>query len=208
MSSSVHVLAAELDKIKESSDKFIPAKKNYIVALYFTKAQGLAKLAKERLYCNPNHVPDAVYCGNNVIYLLFSCTNGTHYHNGSHQSIISEYCKLYSQHGIDACNIIEVDSKQKIAFYVMYSMMSQFTRMMADNSNGKLTEKNVQQLTINEVKKIYQTNDIPWIKKSPSVRYGEIFKLKEQHNTQVISSFSEKPDFRRYEKFVVAIFGT
>jgi len=208
MFSSIQTLSGELNKIKQDSDRYIHHTHNYIVAVHAKSTDvDLKPIAKEALYKNQNHIPVAVYCSPQLAFLMFSCVSTEHYLKGSHQSIISEYCAVFSKAGDVMCNIIETNSKTKLVFYVMFSMFSRFTRMMMEGSGGKLTEADIHQMTINEVKKVYIANGLVWMKKNPALRYGEIFKLKESQGTQVISSFAAKPDFRQYQKFIVAVFG-
>ena len=209
MASSTEKLFGELDKIKINSDRYIIPANNYIITIK-TKKNAMIK-AKECLYKNQKHLPLAVYCTNEVVFLIYSCVEHTckHYLEGSHHAILSEYCSLFSAATEDAvaCNIIEFESKTKLSVYIMYTMFSNFREIMIKDSLGKLTVTEVDLLTINEVKIFYKEKGLVWKKRSPAERYGELFKIKERQGTHVITQFSHKPDFRKCKLFVTFIFG-
>jgi len=89
MASSNEKLFSELDKIKTASDKYINSSNSYIITNKIKKNATVK--AKECLYKNPNHVPLAVYCTDEVVFLIYSCVehDKKHYLNGSHHAIIS-----------------------------------------------------------------------------------------------------------------------
>jgi len=169
-------------------------------------------LAKKLLSRNTFHQPLATYVFGNSIFLVYSCVDEeqTHYKDGSHHKIISEYVSMLSielKRTISG-SIVELDTRTSVSTYFAWKIHSNSLEFMVEVSKGQISLNDTKTKTMGELTIILQDNDVDWNSASLAPeKYGVFYKLKKKKGKVVIVDLSELFDSRDMKKYTNFIFG-
>lgn len=194
----------DINYLKNQSDKFISSERFYLVNLQFPNEEGLQTVTEDFLYSHTNQ-PGVVYHHSDTIWLVFSClTEGSHYLNGSHQEIVSEYFNLiFSKYGFipRKINIVEFETQIQLISYFLWEIFHNSKKTILKYSGGKITPEDLVYNTYSEV--ISMLNDhTDWEGIPREERYGVFYKLKLTKEGITTLSFSESFDSRNLKKYI------
>jgi len=209
-SSNVRKLQNEMVAIEEESDRFVPLDSYYCINITIPELDSDTNdLAIKFLTKNMKHQPLFTYSFDKTLLLFYSCMEEgkSHYLNGSHHSLISEYTSiLVLETGKPVnCSIVEFDSRVCVSTYFLWKTHDNSKKCMVGSSDGKISFVDTKTKTSNELIDILKTLDITWEGIPTHVKFGTFYKLKKRKGKVVISKLSENFDSRenkRYSNFM------
>ena len=209
MSSCTRKLQHEISQFTEKSDIKIPENTRYIVTMeiFGVPQSDIQKSAQKFLHSNRDHIPIFVYTFTNRIYLCFD--EETIYRDGSVQKICSEYSSILTKWLNPDCPVITtlvyLDTRMHVYAYLvweLYSLMRESMRKLAIN----ISKKESVNLTLEELSKRLEIDNISWTHKSVEEKYGVFYRFKLNKGKKVILGFSKKLDFQDYNEHIKLLF--
>jgi hypothetical protein len=227
MLSSSKNLSNEMRIIEDSSVKFIPLDNYYILKCTVTYdspnfAKNFDNIAESMLHADPQ--PILVYYSYNKMFLLFSSvnfasceimddveiTNKQHQYNGNHNLIVSKYVRYFTIH-LDNVNdisveIIQFTTQTQIFIYLYWVLIQIYQENMMRMSDGKITSKEIQFFTEDELINILKKSGVEWQNLKSKEKYGIFLRLRHNKNKTIITKLSELFDVQNEEKYLKFIF--
>nr|QBK86651.1 MAG: hypothetical protein LCMAC102_04470 [Marseillevirus LCMAC102] len=206
----------EMILLEEQCDRYISYEKYYVINIEIIQgdisSEEIQKWSKTFLTSNRNR-PIAVYIYQLTISLIFSCLeeNESHYLQGSHQNIISDYTSIVTNmiqtESNVKCNIVEFDTQTQIFTYFLWKVYCNSRNCINKISPNNIKLTYIKSLTLSELINMLKDLGIDYSNLPSMERYGIFFKLKRKKNKIVVVSLSEEFDARDTRKYTNFIFG-
>lgn len=214
--SNTRRLYNNISELRDKSDHKINPQHYYVVELKLSLDNDdnskLIATAKAFLKKRITHLPIIAYVFQHNLILLYSSLEKdteTHYKNGSHQHICSEFVSILSREYdcMVECSIVEFESKTQILTY-FHCMIFQNTIQCAVNvSSHTISKKEAQTLTSQELHELLETRTgINWDDVSSPQKHGTFYKYITDGNKEKFSTLSEFIDFRDIKKYETYLF--
>lgn len=204
----------DMEDIEHDSDKFISSGKYYIIHISIPNypPENMKNFGKIFLTRNSEHQPLSTYIFENELYLIFSCyeEEKSHYLEGSHQEIISEYVSFISSETSSSeikAHIVEFYTQTQIISYFIWKIYLNSRMYISKISDGKIDSNDIQSQTLNEITTLLGEYGVDWESLPNENKYGVFYKLKKSNEKYVISTLSEYFDARNNQKYLNYIFG-
>lgn len=206
-------ISNEMELLEKNSDRYISPDRYYICS--FTVEGGewseVEEAAKKYLSRNVKHQPLATYAFGDTFLLVFSCLddNQSHYLEGSHHGIISEYISdIARETGKSTIGkIIEFTTTTQVITYLIWKVQINSKQSIISCSDGMITENDLRSKTEKEVIAKLSKNGVDWDEIDSVKKYGSLYKLCRRGGKVVFSQLSEKLDGRETRKYSKFVFG-
>jgi hypothetical protein len=125
---------------------------------------------------------------------------------------VSKYTRLLCLHLTDAKDItvemVHLSSKTKVFSYISCIVFLEYRETLIRLSNGKLTQKELNFRTENELKElIVERCNVDMDNVDPIEKYGELVRMKRTKTKAIYTKLSEPFDARDIKKYTGFIFG-
>lgn len=214
MLSSAKALQNKVISIEEDSDRKVPHTSYYIVWIKIDTAHESSDLVKKLIKkeYEADGFPLVIYSygtahGVDFCVLFSSLEKGEHFMKGSHQKICSYYASVVSRivNTLVICSVVEFDSKPKILVYFQTKIYENAKKSVLEASNGKLTNREIQNGTLYESIELLKMHSIFWEKMETHKRFGTLYKYQQGDKKKLIT-LSELIDVRNMEKYKTYFF--